>query len=176
MSLRDQVRIGRRFQRSVRIDSDIDDAAALEGFICPRTSQDILMAMTRHIGQAKHTAFTWTGPYGSGKSSLAVALCAAVSADSKLRDRASKIFGKPLASALAATMPAKTKGWRVLPAVGRRAPLAHILGEAIEASGMRSGFERPWTDEKVLKAISHLSQHQPNVYGGLLIVDRKSVV
>lgn len=170
MSLRDQVRIGRRFQRSVRIDSDIDDAAALEGFICPRTSQDILMAMTRHIGQAKHTAFTWTGPYGSGKSSLAVALCAAVSADSKLRDRASKIFGKPLASALAATMPAKTKGWRVLPAVGRRAPLAHILGEAIEASGMRSGFERPWTDEKVLKAISHLSQHQPNVYGGLLIV------
>lgn len=170
MSLRNHVRIGRRFQRSVRIDSDIDDVSSLEGFICPRTSEDVLLAMTRHIREANHTAFTWTGPYGSGKSSLAVALCAAVSGDTKLRDRALRIFGKSLATALSAAMPAKTKGWRLLPAVGRRAPLAQILGEAIESSGMKTGIERPWTDEKILKAVSQLAQQQSNLYGGLLIV------
>ena len=58
----------------------------------------------------------------------------------------------------------------MLPAVGRRAPLAHIIGEALETAGYAPQTGKPWNDERVLKAISQLAQEQPNSYGGLVII------
>ena len=72
--LKDKVQIAGRFRRSVNISADIGDHAALEGFICPRSSQQLLDQMANHVSKTNQGAFTWTGPYGSGKSSLAVAL------------------------------------------------------------------------------------------------------
>jgi len=72
--LTELVKVSRRFTRSVRVDTDIGDPAALDGYICPHSAIETLLAMARHREGASHSAFTWTGPYGSGKSSLAVAL------------------------------------------------------------------------------------------------------
>ena len=72
MNLSDTVRVRRRFQRSIRVDSDIG-AGALEGFVCPQGAADALTSMARQVREAGQGAFTWTGPYGCGKSSLAVA-------------------------------------------------------------------------------------------------------
>ena len=38
MALAERVNVTRRFQRAVRIDLDLDDPGALEGFICPPSS------------------------------------------------------------------------------------------------------------------------------------------
>ena len=93
MLLEDRVRIARRFLRSVRIDSDYGDAGALEGFVCPQSSADVLTTMARHVAETGQGAFTWTGPYGSGKSSLAVALAALLNGDAGLQKQATKVFG-----------------------------------------------------------------------------------
>ena len=74
MSLISQVKVAQRFQRSIRIDTDLHDPKALEGFICPKTSADVLQTMAKHHMKTGQAAFTWTGPYGSGKSSLVIAL------------------------------------------------------------------------------------------------------
>ena len=74
MALADQVHVARRYQLAIRLDSDLGNPAALEGFICPRSSGEVLRTMARHVAESGQGAFTWTGPYGSGKSSLAVAL------------------------------------------------------------------------------------------------------
>jgi hypothetical protein len=76
MSLIERVHIARRFQRSVRIDADLSDPESLVGFICPQSSADVLLSMAHHVAETGQGAFTWTGPYGSGKSSLVVALSA----------------------------------------------------------------------------------------------------
>ena len=62
MALSDRVRITRRFLRSIRIDSDIGDAAGIEGFICPQSSADVLLTMARHVSETGQGAYTWTGP------------------------------------------------------------------------------------------------------------------
>ena len=49
---------------------------ALEGFVCPQSSAVVLETMAQHLSGSGQGAFTWTGPYGSGKSSLVVALSA----------------------------------------------------------------------------------------------------
>jgi hypothetical protein len=84
-SLADKVRVNRRFQRSIRVDTDIDDVVALEGFTCPPSSAQALISMARQVSETGQGAFTWTGPYGSGKSSLAVALAALLGAASSSR-------------------------------------------------------------------------------------------
>ena len=76
MPLADRVSVSRRFQRAIRIDTDLSDPSALEGFVCPSSFGVLLENMARHISESGQGAFTWTGPYGSGKSSLAVALSA----------------------------------------------------------------------------------------------------
>ena len=68
------VRVARRFQRAVRIDADLGNPRALDGFICTDSSAHLLRTMAAHVRDEKHGAFTWTGPYGTGKSSLCVAL------------------------------------------------------------------------------------------------------
>ena len=92
MALADRIRIARRFQRAVRIDSDLGNAATLDGFICPRSSAEVLETMARHVAENGQGAFTWTGPYGSGKSSLAIALSALLDGDKKLARNAESVL------------------------------------------------------------------------------------
>ena len=74
MTLADHVSIARRFQRSIRLDADLVARTRLQGFVCQRSAADGLLGMAGQIAQTAQRAFTWTGPYGGGKSSLAVTL------------------------------------------------------------------------------------------------------
>jgi hypothetical protein len=169
MSLQDHVRIARRFQRSVRIDTDLKDAAALEGFTCPPSSADVLLSMARHLEETGHGAFTWTGPYGSGKSSLVVALCAALSGRPKVREAAAAALGEEVVAALVSAMPHKSQGWHLVPVVGRRAPLAQCIGEALEEIGLAKK-SKAWTDASVLLRLKSLATDEPKAHGGVLII------
>ena len=93
MPLSDHVSVARRFQKSIRLDTDLASPFSLEGFICPRSSADVLDTMATHLAEHGQGAFTWTGPYGSGKSSLAVALSALLSGDEERRRMAVSAFG-----------------------------------------------------------------------------------
>ena len=88
MSLENKVLVRRRFQRSIRLDTDLNDINALHGFICPRTYTNALETLAEHSSQTGHGAYTWTGPFGGGKSSLAVVLAALLSPPGKLRSAA----------------------------------------------------------------------------------------
>ena len=62
--LSDHVKIARRFQRSIRLDSDLGKVDALQGFVCQRSGAEGLVSMAVQIAQTRQRAFTWTGPYG----------------------------------------------------------------------------------------------------------------
>ena len=66
MPLADRVHVARRFLRAIRIDTDIGDAKALEGFICPQSIADVLLTMAHHVSETAHGAFTWTDHTGAG--------------------------------------------------------------------------------------------------------------
>lgn len=86
------VRIARHYRRSVRIDTDVGRTDALEGYVLTDTACEALSVMSRQVAGSNQRAFTWTGPYGGGKSSLAVVLAAAVSANQGLRAEAYKLL------------------------------------------------------------------------------------
>ena len=147
MALADRIRIARRFQRSVRIDIDLGDAHALDGFVCPQSSAEVLLTIARHVSETGQGAFTWTGPYGSGKSSLVVALSALLNGNVGLQKQAAKVFGRKLTNAMWDVLPTGTKGWRIIPVVGRRDHPVSVIGEAVQGAGLVSRKPRGgWTE------------------------------
>ena len=170
MALSDRVHIARRFQRAIRIDTDLADPTALEGFICPPSSADILKIMARHVAENGQGAFTWTGPYGSGKSSLAVAFSSLLNRDADLRYYAASVLGESTADSVWDALPLRTRGWRVLPVVGRRDRPAQVVGEAIEATGLLTGeAPKSWSEQLALERLQNLAAQYPRAGGGLLI-------
>lgn len=170
MALTHRVHIARRFQRSIRIDSDLHDPQALEGFICPKSSADVLLSMARHVRETGHGAFTWTGPYGSGKSSLVIALSALLSGDGALQQAATKSLGRETAKALLACLPPLSKGWQVIPVVGRRDHPAQVIGEAIESARLGAkGQTTEWTDTRIVSVLMDAAHRDTGNQGGLIL-------
>lgn len=170
MALNERVRIARRFLRSIRIDSDLGDAAALEGFVCPQSSADILLTMARHVSETGQGAFTWTGPYGSGKSSLVVALSALLNGNAGLQKEAAKVFGTKLTKAIHGALPTGTKGWRILPVVARRDDPVTVIGEAVKRTGLVSRQPRGgWTESNLIAALTEAAAEKPRTHGGLVL-------
>ena len=166
----DRVRITRRFLKSIRIDSDFGDAASLEGFVCPQSYAAVLFAMARHISETGQGAYTWTGPYGSGKSSLAVALSALLDGNAGLQREAAMVFGRKLTGAIQEALPPGTKGWRVLPVVARRDDPVKVIGEAVKRIGLVPRQPRGgWTETSLISALTVAAAEKPRTHGGLLL-------
>ena len=127
-TLAGQVRVNRRFQRSVRVDTDIDEPSALDGFVCPPSTAQALVSMARQIAETGQGAFTWTGPYGSGKSSLAVALAALLGSDPKRRAAAKSAMGADASGEILALLKS-TKG--KIGSKKSKAMLASFMGQSI---------------------------------------------
>ena len=169
-ALADRVQISRRFRRSIRIDTDLSDPAALTGFICPPSSALVLETMAHHVRQTGQAAFTWTGPYGSGKSSLVVALSAVLNGSAELRNSTAQMLGIQTAEAIWTALPPQAKGWRVLPVVGRRDRPAQVVGEAIERARLiRNGGDGPWSDEAVYDVLLRVARRSTRTFGGLVV-------
>ena len=170
MTLSDRVRISRRFLRSIRIDSDFDDAASLEGFVCPKSSADVLLTMARHVSETRQGAYTWTGPYGSGKSSLVIALGTLLNGNAGLQREAATVFGRKLTNAIRDALPTSTKGWRVLPVVARRDDPVTVIGEAVKRMGLVSRQPRGgWTETNLISTLTDAAAKKPRTHGGIVL-------
>ena len=137
MMLSDVVSVARRFQRSVRVDMDLGRAGALNGFVCHGSSKIALKTMARLMVETEQRAFTWTGPYGGGKSSLALALCASIGGDPKPRKHARLLLGD--LPDFDRAFPVGKEGWLVVPLVGRRSDPIEDLREAIAVAVAAEG-------------------------------------
>ena len=170
MPIGDRVYVARRFLRSVRIDSDLGDIASLEGFVCPQSSADVLLAMARHVSETGQGAYTWTGPYGSGKSSLAVALGALLNGNGRLQTEAASVFGHGLANSIRQALPTGAKGWRILPVVARRDDPVAVIGEAVKRTGLVNRRPRGgWTETNLIAALTDAAVNDESAHGGLLL-------
>lgn len=141
--LSDLVRISRNYQRSIRVDIDFGRSDALEGYICHGTAMAVLDSMSKQILESNQRAFTWTGPFGGGKSSLAVALASALSRDRALRAKARRILPLDSLPAFDKAFPVR-KGWLTLPVVGKRASVVSELSQALSmAQGRTKDSKKP---------------------------------
>lgn len=163
------VSVARRFTRSVRLDTDIADPAALEGFVSTSSAIDTLALMGRHRQATGHGAFTWTGPYGSGKSSLAVAFSAILKG---ARSSAAAILAagdkQDAAEILAAFRPSDD-AWRIAAVLGSRSDPEMAIVHAIQKAVGRKAAKRS-ADETLASWILRTAEAVPGP-GLVLMID-----
>jgi hypothetical protein len=169
MTLIESVSIAGRFQRSIRLDADFTATGSLEGFRCQRSSGEALLGMVEQVAHSSQRAFTWTGPYGGGKSSLALAFAGLLGADGPRRTSAKAAFGKELSAKLLSALHPSRDGWMVLPVVGRR---TDAVAEIAESLRIVSGSRRaPPSDGKELIARLVKEADERPRDGVLLLID-----
>ncbi len=129
-TLSDIVKINTRFCRSINLNQDLGDADILSGFICPSSSEMAIQNIAENVSSTGQSAFTWTGPYGSGKSSLALFLSSLMGKDSKLRSLAQSIIKEKTKENFYNKI-SVTNGWDILPIVGDITDPSDLIKEAI---------------------------------------------
>ena len=127
----DSILVVPRFRRSVRIDTDYNLPTALDGFYCPDSFRAAVTFMATHIADTEQGAFTWTGPYGGGKSSLALALACLFGAPKPVQEQAALVFGDHVVNTLQSALPFFPARWHVLPLVTERRSITTQLIELL---------------------------------------------
>lgn len=172
MTLADAVYVEPRFQRAIRIDTDLTQGDALAGYICPESSANVLEQMADHIISTKQASFTWTGPYGSGKSSLVIALSRLLDADPRRREQAGDIVGTETAAKIWQAMPPHGGGWEIIPVVGQRAQAEDIIGTTLVKQGIAKAKPKGgWNSVNIAERLVKHAEAKPDGSGVLLFVD-----
>lgn len=163
--LSELVRIRRQYQRSIRLDADLGRMDALDGYVCHKTAADVLDAMSKQITGSNQRAFTWTGPFGGGKSSLAVALASALGPDQSLRAKARDALSLDSHPNFDEALPVR-HGWLVLPVVGRRGFVSEEISKTLNhALGSKTA---PGSATEVVENLCSAASDER--YDGVLLV------
>ncbi len=167
-ALSDIVQISRQYQRSIRVDADIGRADALAGYICHATAASVVDGMCKQLSGTNQRCFTWTGPFGGGKSSLAVALASALHPDRNLRTKAREALRLDSRPVFDMAFPVR-KGWLIVPAVGRRGSVVAELHAALRRAQGKSvdGRSKPNAQNLIAEL---LEQAEVRPHDGVLVV------
>lgn len=155
--------IDQRFQRSKRLDQDYGygNATAIDSYVPQRSAMNILEMMAKNVLLSNQRAFTWTGPYGSGKSSLALLLCSLVGGGVARKTAVKRLQLKaddPIAQAFCTNT-----AWKVFTLTGRQSRMMDDVASLFHANES--------TSPTVLAALKKIARRTPADGGVLLIID-----
>lgn len=120
------VEINRRFARSARIDADLSGTPPLVGYVLQASVAKALSTMALAQADSQQGAFTWTGPYGGGKSSAALLVANMVAGSQANRKIARELAGDELCKLFEAAFPAQ-RDWHVVAVTGSRTRLRSAI-------------------------------------------------
>ncbi len=170
-SLASIVSINRRFARSARVDTDLNGTPPLVGYVLQASVAKALSTLAESQIESQQGAFTWTGPYGGGKSSAALLLANLVAGTSANRRIARKIVGKPLQQLFAKAFPDGDGRWHVVAVTGGRMSLREAIAEAASKTFQWQAEERSAAQASDGALIEMLSSVAAEDGGALIILD-----
>ncbi|MDL5029782.1 hypothetical protein QR676_21380, partial [Vibrio sp. TMPB1044] len=116
-NLKEHINVNIRFQRSTRIDSDLDfEGKFFNGFVFHGTAENTLRTIAEGYQQSNRKTYTVTGPYGTGKSTVALLLAGLLSSERSLRNIASKVVKPEFSEFFYKKIPV-VNGWFVVKSV-----------------------------------------------------------
>lgn len=171
------ITINQRYKSSTRIDGDSEDLRSfIDDFILHGTAVNVLDTVSREYDANAQRVYTITGPYGSGKSTVALFLSCLLSTDAKLREYATaKLQLSPVLLSEFQKRFAINIGWKTVKHVcGLESPANSILQSLYIALGITHDVNKiaDLTDDECLSEIKLvLSSTQSNDDGVLILLD-----
>lgn len=161
------ININQRYKSSTRIDSKtIVSSDFIENFILHGTAINVLETVSRDFAAKQQSTYTLTGPYGTGKSTIALFLSFLLSPDKNVRYQAStKLTAKqPKLKSITDSFHLK-KGWKIIKHVcGLESPLEGITRSVAEQLSVS-------VEPNVKDVMRTISNEAKNHDGVLLLLD-----
>ena len=164
--LSDIVQVERHFLRSVNISLDFGRVDAIDGYVLQPTAQKLLQIVGNHLNNTQQKAFTWTGPYGGGKSLLALSVASLAGGEAEVNQIAQSALTSAQTQEFVDYF-ATEKSWLVLPITGRRADIS----EEIESALIDDYPDLPKSKKSIINKLKHIAEHNTEYEGVLLIID-----
>ena len=159
----DHLTIEGRFARSTSIERDIDHVEPLEGYLVTARALEVVDRIASvAVKGAAGDAWSIVGPYGSGKSSLAVLLDALCGPDGQLRSRALELLSETSPQTAQKVQDAhkiygtESSGFVRALVTAEREPVSHTLLKALHNATLRHFGQMP--DAKEFAATDTLHQ------------------
>lgn len=170
-ALAKQVSVERRFALSARLDSDLNGTPPLNGYVMQESVRKALQTMTAALTETERRAFTWTGPYGGGKSCAALLVANLVAGSKDQKALAEEIVGPHTAAEFKEAFPSERIPWKAITLTGRRAPLLKDLVESARVALRWSSdqADRAAADDRVF--IQMLEAEAAGRSGLLIVLD-----
>ena len=124
------VTIDRRFARSARLDADLNGTPPLVGYVLQASVAKALTTLANSQCDSHQGAYTWTGPYGGGKSSAALLVANLVAGMKGNRKIARDIAGEALTRLYVEAFPEPRGRWKIVAVTGSRTRLRDAIVEA----------------------------------------------
>ena len=165
-TLGDVVSINRNFIKSINIELDFGNFDSIKEYIIQPSALNVLDIMANQISNTQQRTFTWTGPYGSGKSSLALILASLASGNNGIRKQINKKINLESVTSVFYS----TKPWIVTPITGKRASIEETLLPILKKLTNRIDLKLKSRSDLIDLYIDFIEK-QNDVEGGVLIID-----
>lgn len=171
------ITVKQRYKSSIRIDSKQNNFKVfIDDFILHGTAVNVLSTISQDFAGSEQRAYTLTGPYGSGKSTIALFLSSLLSTNKKERTYATKKLEK--AQGILDDFPTRLnnkRGWTTIKHVcNLEAPANAILMRILSTFNINYDLNniKSFNDERCLEEIKKvLSTHKTKSDGILLLLD-----
>jgi len=170
--LSETVEINRRFARSARLDADLQGTPPLVGYVMQATVTKALTTLADSQIESRQGAFTWTGPYGGGKSSAALLVANLVAGHPDNRAIAREIAGAELTALYARAFPETDGPWAIVAVTGSRTGLRQSIADAAAATlhWNKAAYSRAIaTDDALIEALMQAASAKRS--GVFLVLD-----
>ena len=164
--LSEVVKVERHFLRSVNISLDFGRPDAIDGYVLQPSAQKLLQIVGNHLNNTQQKAFTWTGPYGGGKSLLALSVASLAGGEEDVNQTAQTVLASEQTQDFVDYF-ATEKSWLILPVTGRRADIS----EEIESVLADEYPNLSKSKKTIIKKLKYIAEHNTEYEGVLLIID-----
>jgi hypothetical protein len=165
-TLGDVVSINRNFIKSINIELDFGHFDSIKEYIIQPSALNVLDIMANQISNTQQRTFTWTGPYGSGKSSLALVLASLASGNDEVREQLYKKINLDSVTSVFYS----DKPWVVTPITGKRASIEEIFLPILKKLTNETNLKVKNRSNLIDLYIDFIEE-QNDIEGGILIID-----
>jgi len=165
------IKIKQNYKSSVRLDEEFSVDNFVNSIVLHGTALNALEVLSKDISGSQQKCFTLTGPYGSGKSTIALFLSLLLSSDKNSRKAANDKLNSTSSNIEFEKSFNVKSGWKIIKHVCELENPAYSIAVAVSKSQTRQKVNEGLSDSEYLKLIESALNRNNKNDGTILLLD-----
>lgn len=165
------IKIKQNYKSSVRLDEKFSEKQFIDGLVLHGTALNAIEVLSREFSETSQRCFTLTGPYGSGKSTIALFMSLLLSHDANIRKLAHKKLESSNTDLTINSCFSLDNGWQVVKHVCGLEEPGHAIAQSISTGLTGKSVKIGLSDADYLGLIEKALNKKSTFDGVILLLD-----